>query len=236
MHVLRDRVPDVALDAIRQLWDTRGRDVLFEGLDETRIGYVNLYHRAWGSANPHAGLLDELADQGCLPVPRDSVVSFGFIASTPGCADQAWHLDYEGHSETFFVPLVDVTEETGTEYLQFETRRTNLLHFRELMQCSNYFRTNDDLFDRLRSLGVPEGCCRAEIMTAPQGALLHLPPFVLHRGRQNRSDRARVMFQLVSLDTRSGYLLMDTVIQPDAARDEDVDAGWRTLCAARTAP
>ena len=55
----------------------------------------------------------------------------------PNCDNQLFHIDYEGNVETFFIPLVDLTDDYGNEYLKFKNLKDNAKYF-DTLSSINY--------------------------------------------------------------------------------------------------
>jgi ornithine decarboxylase len=188
--------------------------------DNARIGYVNLFHKSWsgsteGGETPN--MIEEITKelQTHLVHGPENIISFGFIYSNTGCDTQNWHIDYGGNTDTFFIPMVDIDESNGTEFLDYAESESIKA---EMLNISNKFFYNNDLRSYLSFvLGIKEYSFR--VVKAPSMSLIKMSSHVLHRGRCNTSSKTRVMFQIVTSNVPNIDICSDYVVK-DAELDE----------------
>ena len=189
----------------------------------TRIGYINLYHKKGPISNEDIEtpiIIEEIRNviKACLGSENLNIISFGFIYSNPGCDTQRWHIDYGGDTDTFFIPMCDIDETNGTEFLDYADAETIKP---ELLTVSNRFLHNTDLHRYLSLiLGIHEYSLR--VLAAPAMSLVKMPSHVLHRGRTNASGRQRVMFQIVTSNAPDLDILREHSVK-DAELDEPAE-------------
>ncbi len=188
------------------------------------ISYINLFHKNW-RANQYNYLKETIA--AACEVNPTHLLSFGFINSKPNCKPQCFHIDYEGKTETFFVPLVDVNDTNGTEYLIFKDKFLNLTYFDLLISLSNRFSQKNKLKSKLSELNIPEETYEFTILNAKKHSLIHMPSWIFHRGQTNLSGYSRPMFQIVF--SKFDYKLCREVSVNDAELDEDAEVCKKIL-------
>ncbi|EFC36787.1 predicted protein [Naegleria gruberi] len=127
------------------------------------------------------------------------ILSYGFItAPKNGNVTQDWHFDYGENVSNLFIPLCDVTEKNGTQFIRGPLRQD--------MPPGEYFPRPFEIMTEEKSecLQVCQVVCKAF-------NLLKLHPGVCHRGIANGENYDRVMFFLSTNPTpldigEEGYL------------------------------
>jgi hypothetical protein len=185
-------------------------------LGKIKIGYTNIYHNKW-KINKYAFLLDLIEKE--TTMKKDRIVSYGFIRSMPNCDNQLFHIDYEGNVETFFIPLVDLTDDNGNEYLKFKNLKDNAKYFDTLSSINYQYIEKNDVIKALTEKCIDKNSYEFKIVNAIAGSLVHMQYFCFHRGKKNTSNKERVMFQIVILRNKN-YNIVDNEVFPDAELDE----------------
>jgi hypothetical protein len=135
------------------------------------------------------------------------VLLAGFLEASPGCSPQLWHVDYDGNTETLFVPLVPLTAKNGTEYVQWESVE------RAIQMLAKYgpqieAATLTD-FSRLN----PAEAYEIRRAVAEPFTILRMPYYLFHRGVRNEEAYARRVF-FVTVAARAGFELTDDFKSP----------------------
>ena len=88
-------------------------------IENKRINHINIYHRDWQNNNCDE-IIEILKNEYSIDV--NNLVSLAFITSQVNCFDQHFHIDYEGKVKTYFIPLIDLDDNNGTEFVKFNER------------------------------------------------------------------------------------------------------------------
>jgi hypothetical protein len=124
----------------------------------------------------------------------DKLLSIGIIHSFPDCDDQAFHYDYMNNTFTIFLPLVDIDEDNGTEYI--EMLNHNYESVVEQLITRNY---KTHLYEELKELIDNEAHALRRVVSQKYN-LIKLNKNVFHRGVKNRKTYSKKMFQFVFTD------------------------------------
>ena len=213
MRIYKDKCSDELYSKIKELYDENKSKINLLG--NQKIGYVNLYHKNW-KENKYSDLLDIITKD--IIMEKKYILSFDFLQSKPNCDNQLFHIDYEGNTETFFIPMVDLTDDNGTEYLEFNNIEDNKKYFDFLISISNKYMTKDEVINALKAQGIKEDSYKFKIVNAEAYGIIHLTYMCFHRGKTNTSKADRVMFT-VKISNSDYYSRDDEIIQ-DAELDE----------------
>ena len=71
---------------------------------------------------------------------------FGFIQSLPKCDNQLFHIDYFDKTITYFIPMIELTDLNGTEYVEFNNYSNSLL------DISNKYLYKKDIINYLSNI------------------------------------------------------------------------------------
>jgi len=175
-------------------------------VDKTKIGYYNIYHNKWSQEknNKYIDLIDkiitEIYQNESNFIIKDKILYAGFIYSFPDCDTQMFHFDYANKSETYFIPLLDLTDQNGTEFLAFNNTIDYKNNFEILNNINNKYLSKDDVKKYLFENNINETEYIFKIHNTNAYSLYKLPKNVLHRGKKNETDKLRVLFQLVTIE------------------------------------
>jgi hypothetical protein len=187
-------VDDAALIARIERCFSEVRSVAMETHD--KIGYTNIFHAAWSDeANARyapvlEGILDRInAREGGRLAARD-VLNAGFIYAAPNNQRQTFHYDYGNTTDTYFLPLVELSDRNGTELLHFHDAAHYETHFPILDAINNRYTSADDVRAHLARarrpvLGVRVRRLLGGGVHAVQAAAVRVP------SRQDERDRRR---------------------------------------------
>lgn len=186
-----------------------------------RTHHLNIYHQAW--ANPFKDkickdILNILDKE--YSIKKGDVLSFGFISGQPDCKEQHFHIDYDGVTETYFIPLCELNDKNGTEYLQFNSSVQNISLFSKLKKIGNRFSSREGVSGYLTSLGVKNDDYKFKIANSQPFTMIYLPNYVLHRGTSNKSGFNKVMFQIL-ISVVPGGKIPEGVLYEDSELDEE---------------
>ena len=70
-----------------------------------------------------------------------TLLQVNFINAPPDCNDQLFHIDYLGDSISFFIPLVELSDLNGTEYLYFYDKNNYYKYFPLMLEMSEKYFT-----------------------------------------------------------------------------------------------
>jgi hypothetical protein len=183
-----------------------------------RIGYLNIYHNKWDLINIE--LLDKISS--FLNIERHKILTINFLISKPNCKNQHYHIDYEGKTETFFIPLCELNDLNGTEIIEFHNTDDNLINFNKLLELSNTCYNKEELTQKLNDINITSNQYTVKYVNTNPFALIKIPYYLLHRGRTNETDMDRIMFSVV-VSHSSDYILTSDKIVADAELDEHMD-------------
>lgn len=192
-----------------------------------KINYINIFHHKW-KENKYTYFIDKLIQNS--PIIAHAHHNFdpaycGFIQSYPQCDDQFWHYDYFGKSITYFIPLVDLDESNGTEFLHFTNPEHYEKYFADIFLISNMYKNNEDIIKYLEEKChlVHHKDYTFQRVHAQAYSVLELPHYVFHRGAKNYSSSKRLMMHITFFfKDIEGIDLSDDVFIPDAELDDSM--------------
>ena len=154
---------------------------------------------------------------------NNTLLQINFINAPPDCNDQLFHIDYLGDSISFFIPLVNLSDLNGTEYLFFYDSGNYLKYFSLMLEMSEKYFTKHEATEYMNMKGFLYGidyefrCANSDAY-----ALIEMPNYVYHRGQKNKTDHNRIMLNiLLSINNAYDYPI-DEVIT-----DSEVDEAQR---------
>ena len=186
---------------------------------QDRIGYLNIYHNKWDSNN-ESELLYKMSS--LLNIDPNLVLTINFLMSKPDCKNQHYHIDYEGKTETFFIPLCELNDKNGTEIVEFKNLQDNIKYFPTLLEISNLCYSKSDLINELSKYNIDSTIYNIKYINSNPFSLIKIPNYLLHRGRTNETPTDRVMFSIVVSHNSNYSLTLDKVVS-DAELDENMD-------------
>ncbi len=162
------------------------------------INYINLYQK-----NLNLCKYDYLLNyiNNIEPIKKDlektNILYYGFIISQPGNASQYFHIDYRGNTLTYFIPLCELTDKNGTEYLYFFDKSNYFKYFDLFNEITHKYIEKEQLIEFLKSVNLVFGKdFEFRIANSSANQLIKMPHYVFHRGKTNESKERRIMFQL----------------------------------------
>ena len=162
------------------------------------INYINLYQK-----NLKLQKYDYLIDliNKIDPIRKDlentNILYYGFIISQPSNETQHFHLDYRGQTLTYFIPLCDLTDKNGTEFLYFYDESNYTKYFDLFNDITHKYIEKNDLIEFLNTINLKYKVdYEFRIANCEKNTLIKMPNYVFHRGKTNESDKVRIMFQI----------------------------------------
>jgi hypothetical protein len=212
MNIIKNSISDSLIFDINQIFTDNKH--LFNCKKSHKINYINLYHKDWKN-NKYDNFIDKLR------LESESIDNsfidydlhyFGFIQSYPNCDNQHFHIDYFGQSITYFIPLTELTDLNGTEYL---LDIDNKISPKILLSISNKYINRYEIINALKNYNF-----KFKYANANKYSLIELPSNVLHRGRKNETNKNRIMFQMIFTKKGSNIDIMSDHFINDAELDD----------------
>jgi hypothetical protein len=187
-----------------------------------KINYVNIYHRSWTNYNKCDTMIMHLKDKYLLDTNK--LISLGFISAPINCDDQFFHIDYKGNTNTYFIPLIDLNDKNGTEYIEFNDKIYNISLLDKLNSISNKYISKDDVIKNLNNLDIKSCSYKFKYLNANKWSMVQVPYYCFHRGKTNNGLINRVMFQMVFYkDNISKHDVPNDDYYNDAELDDEKD-------------
>lgn len=182
-----------------------------------RINHVNIYHKDWG-CNSCENLIYILHND--YSIDPDTIISLGFINSKVDSYDQHFHIDYAGTTETYFIPMIDLNDLNGTEYVEFTNKEYNKNILGELIEITDEFINRDQIIDHFNKKKISNYTFK--ILNGDAWSMVKMPNYVFHRGQKNKGFVDRTMFQIVIAVTPTAKVSQSILIG-DSELDETSD-------------
>jgi hypothetical protein len=154
---------------------------------------------------------------------NNTLLQINFINAPPDCNDQLFHIDYMGDSISFFIPMVELSDLNGTEYLFFYNKENYLKYFPLMLEMSDKYFTRPEAKEYMESKNFICGVdYEFRCANSDPYALIEMPNYVYHRGQKNKTNHNRIMLNiLLSINNEYEYPT-DEVIT-----DSEVDEAQR---------
>jgi len=214
MSVLLDYIGNDMKELIINIFNTH-KDELDIISQSNRIGYINIFHNKWVVNNETHNLLEKVSR--FLNIDMDKILTMNFLISKPNCKNQHYHIDYEGKTETYFIPLCKLNNLNGTEIVEFHTQPPNL-YFNKLLELSNTCYHTSELIEQFNNNNIISSSYTIKYVNSDAFSLILIPYHMMHRGRTNETISDRIMFSVVI--AREEYMITSDKFVPDAELDE----------------
>ena len=173
------------------------------------INHKLLYCNKW-KENKYEYLVDLLKTESSYlkeTFEKYTLLQINFINAPPDCNDQLFHIDYLGDSISFFIPLVDLSDLNGTEYLFFYDKDNYIKYFPLMLEMSDKYFTKPEAKEFMDSKGfVYDVDYSFKCANSDKYALLEMPNYVYHRGQKNKTKQNRIMLNiLISINNAYEY-------------------------------
>jgi len=187
------------------------------------INHKLLYCNKW-AVNKYEYLVELLKSESPYlkkTFENNTLLQINFINAPPDCNDQLFHIDYLGDSISFFIPMVELSDLNGTEYLFFYDNENYMKYFPLMLEMSDKYFTKPEAREFMDSKDFIYGkdyefrCANSDPY-----ALIEMPNYVYHRGQKNKTNHNRIMLNiLLSINNKYEYPT-DEVIN-DSEIDEE---------------
>ena len=187
-------------------------------IENKRINHINIYHRDWQNNN-----CDEIIEilKNDYSIDVSHLVSMGFINAQVGCFDQHFHIDYKGKITTYFIPLIDLDDNNGTEFVKFNDINLNKNIVNELINITNNFINRKDVEKEFTNMNITRNDYEFFYLNAPKWSLILLPYYLFHRGRSNKGTKNRTLFQITVANVDTNPTVSNEVKIDDSELDEE---------------
>ena len=194
---------EIVLDKISDEFMLELKKIVLEYNDffqkkNNHINYVNLYQKNL-TLNKYDYLLNYLKE--IEPINNDimkhNILYYGFIVSQPNNKNQYFHIDYKGKTVTYFIPLVNLSNKNGTEYLYFYDSSNYIKYFKLFIDITKVYINRDDVISHLEKYNLYNmKDYEFKFANTCAFSVIRLPHDVFHRGKINETNENRVMFQI----------------------------------------
>jgi hypothetical protein len=151
-----------------------------------------------------------------------TLIQINIINAPPDCNNQLFHIDYQGDSSSYFLPLVELSDLNGTEYLYFFDEKNYKIYYENLLYMSNHYYSKEDALDYLtNNLGLKNNVDFSfKCANSNAYSLLYMPYYVYHRGQKNKTNINRLVLNIVfSVGNKFDYPIEEYIL--DAEIDEE---------------
>ena len=193
MEIITNNIP-IELETLIQNEYSKYQIELYNDATNKRINHLNIYHKDW--INNHCDNMINLLTK-YYNINPELIISLGFITSHVNCHNQHFHIDYLGTTQTYFIPLVALTNQNGTEYLEFKDTNQNINLFNELVDISDKYIEREQIHNHFEHININKSDYDFKILNANKYSMVKMPYYLLHRGKQNETSSSRTMFQIV---------------------------------------
>jgi len=224
MNVIEKSVTSVLINELKKLQ----LDMLPHFNSDNNNKLINhklLYCNKW-KENKYNYLVDLLKNESPYlkeAFEKYTLLQINFINAPPDCNDQLFHIDYLGDSISFFIPMVELSNLNGTEYLFFYDCDNYIKYFDLMLEMSEKYFTKPEATEYMNSKGFIYGTdYEFRCANSDPYALIEMPNYVYHRGQKNKTDHNRIMLNiLISINNEYEYPT-DEIIN-----DSEVDEAQR---------
>lgn len=197
----------------------------FNSNNSKLINHKLLYCNKW-KENKNEYLVDLLKNESPYlkhNFEKYTLLQINFINAPPDCTDQLFHIDYLGDSISFFIPMVDLSNLNGTEYMFFNDKSNYMKYFSLMLEMSEKYFNKKEAIEYMQSKGFKYGDdYEFKCANSDPYALIEMPNYVYHRGQKNKTDHNRIMLNiLLSINNAYNYPI-DEIIS-----DSEVDESQR---------
>lgn len=157
--------------------------------------YHNIWVDSWKEKIPtEFNTILDYMNENKIILEKDRLLSIGIIQSFPDCEDQQFHFDYLNNTTTVFIPLVDLDNDNGTEYIQMLNS-----NYEEVVDILMPFNYTTDSYDTLKHQVDFDDSVVTRV-NAQKYSIVKLNKYVFHRGVKNNKPHNKVMFQFLFSD------------------------------------
>lgn len=189
------------------------------------INHKLLYCNKW-KENKYEYLVDLLKNE-CPHLANtfanNTLVQINFINAPPDCNEQLFHIDYLGDSISYFIPLVELSDLNGTEYLYFYDNNNYFVYYTLMLEMSEKYFTKKEVIEYMNIKGLyfeKDYCFKCA--NGPSYSIIEMPNYVYHRGQKNKTGYHRIMLNILFSINNSYEYPIDEIIL-----DSEVDEKQR---------
>jgi hypothetical protein len=186
--------------------------------ENKRINHINIYHRDW-IKNDCDEIIKILMSEYSINI--DNIISLGFITAQVNCFDQYYHIDYNGKTETYFIPLIDLDDNNGTDYVKFNDTNFNINIIDKLINMTNNFDSRKELEEEFKKNNISNSDYKFCFLNIKKWSMVLMPYYLFHRGQSNKGTKDRTLFQIV-VATKSNAIVSNQIKINDSELDEDI--------------
>ena len=206
MNVIENCVSNVLINELEKLKDLH---LSHFNSGNQLINHKLLYCNKW-SENKYEYLVDLLKNESPYlktTFENNTLLQINFINAPPDCNDQLFHIDYLGDSISFFIPLVELSDLNGTQYLFFYDKENYVKYFPLMLEMSDKYFNNPEAKEYMDSKGFIYGVdYEFRCANSDKYALIEMPNYVYHRGQKNKTNHNRIMLNiLLSINNEYEY-------------------------------
>ena len=206
MNVIENCVSNVLINELEKLKDLH---LPHFNSGNQLINHKLLYCNKW-SENKYEYLVDLLKNESPYlktTFENNTLLQINFINAPPDCNDQLFHIDYLGDSISFFIPLVELSDLNGTQYLFFYDKENYVKYFPLMLEMSDKYFNNPEAKEYMDSKGFIYGVdYEFRCANSDKYALIEMPNYVYHRGQKNKTNHNRIMLNiLLSINNEYEY-------------------------------
>ena len=155
---------------------------------------------------------------------KNRLIYIKLLSAPPNCEIQFFHLDYDGTTISFFIPLTDLTDLNGTEFLKFKNEQDYIKHHKLMMKLTTLCLDKNDLLEELKKYDLYlNKDYTINIANANKFDIIKMPYYTFHRGQKNKTNEHRVIFTLVFQDGVDDFNYLNISRVLDEERDDEPD-------------
>jgi len=127
-----------------------------------------------------------------------TLIQLNFLNAPPDCNTQLFHLDYKGDSISYFIPLVELSDMNGTEYLYFFNQDNYQTYYNIILDMNEKYFDRNEAIEYLSKLGLSLNIDYAfKFANSEAFSLIYMPHYVYHRGQKNKTNKNRIMLNIL---------------------------------------
>jgi hypothetical protein len=222
MELIQSKVSDALKQALQELNNTYFSSY-FNSSTNNLINHRVFYCNKWSEEENKKGLLIlELLKKECDHL-KDSftnhtLIQLNIINAPPDCNTQLFHIDYQGDSASYFIPLVDLSDLNGTEYVYFFNEEHFIKYYHTLLQMSDNYLDKTEIIEYLSSKHglIVDVDFTFKCANSNPYALLYMPYYVYHRGQKNKTNTNRLMLNILfSIGDKFSYPIEEYILDSE---------------------
>jgi hypothetical protein len=157
------------------------------------INYINVYHKDW--KNKKNNILKNYVDKeiGCK-----NIISITYLFGPPDCNNQEFHYDYSGFTNSYFIPLIELNNLNGTEYVNFYDKKVNIKFKKKLLLISHKFLEKKNIIEYLKKFNIIyKKDYNFKYLNADPFSVILKNNYIFHRGVKNKLKHNRIILEIL---------------------------------------